>query len=190
MRIAFDSGNFQEAIRLADRLLSFDTSDFDAISVKARTLAVPDPEFCNYEAAVTLAKKLVDRDPLNAANWVELAEIQKMSGLYVEAQASYRNALEIDPDNYDALVGLASLFRHPTIGLSLKEARQLLERGLKSNPSRWEAHLSLAQLLNNAGNKDQAVFHYTAALKSLTLGDTGVRRNIERELETIISAVE
>jgi tetratricopeptide (TPR) repeat protein len=115
----------------------------------------------NYSRAITLLKKAITLDPTNSMLYTDLA-FYFMWGLvkYEEALEAYRSALEIDPNNYDALVGAASLYDTPEDIIELDEAIEFLERAAKLRPGEQYNWYNLALLYQKAEN-------VTAAEKAL-----------------------
>jgi tetratricopeptide (TPR) repeat protein len=55
-------------------------------------------------------KKITELDPKDTDSWLMLGRLQKVAQNSVEAQNAYKKALEVDPDNEDALTGLAMVY--------------------------------------------------------------------------------
>jgi tetratricopeptide (TPR) repeat protein len=55
-------------------------------------------------------KKITELDPKDVDSWLMLGRLQKVAQSSVEAQNAYKKALEVDPDNEDALTGLAMVY--------------------------------------------------------------------------------
>jgi tetratricopeptide (TPR) repeat protein len=55
-------------------------------------------------------KKITELDPKDTDSWLMLGRLEKVAQNSVEAQNAYKKALEIDPDNEDALTGLAMVY--------------------------------------------------------------------------------
>ena len=75
---AVSSGDFHEALKVADQILSLNPQDQYAILVKARILCLPDPTVCDYAKAITLVQIALNADESNIQRWCDLAEIQKL----------------------------------------------------------------------------------------------------------------
>ena len=69
-----------------------------------------------------------------------------------EAVKLFQEALELDPDQLDAKLGLASV----STGRFEEQARELVDEVLAADPARLDAHLLLAQLNLEEGSLDLA----------------------------------
>lgn len=77
-------------------------------------------------------KKITELDPKDIDSWLMLGRLQKVAQSSVEAQNAYKKALEIDPDNEDALTGLAMVYAD--LGDS-SAAADLLKKLASKNPT-------------------------------------------------------
>ncbi len=77
-------------------------------------------------------KKITELDPKDVDSWLMLGRLQKVAQSSVEAQNAYKKALEVDPDNEDALTGLAMVYAD--LGDS-SAAADLLKKLATKNPS-------------------------------------------------------
>lgn len=87
-----------------------------------------------------------------AARWVLLGDVQSSLGEDDEAKRSFLNALELEPQDDEAIFGLAMLLRSVDPG----EARGLLERIVSIHPDCAHAFRELGWLALKAGNLDRA----------------------------------
>jgi tetratricopeptide (TPR) repeat protein len=55
-------------------------------------------------------EKITQKDPKDAESWVMLGKLYRIASNSVESEKAYNNALMVDPDNEDALTGLAVLY--------------------------------------------------------------------------------
>jgi tetratricopeptide (TPR) repeat protein len=55
-------------------------------------------------------KKITELEPKDVDSWLMLGRLHKVAQNSVEAQNAYKKALEVDPDNEDALTGLAMVY--------------------------------------------------------------------------------
>jgi tetratricopeptide (TPR) repeat protein len=79
-----------------------------------------------------------------------------------DAEAAFRKAIEIDPNNIAAYTSLASLFVRTG---RTDEAIATYERALEQSPKSGSLHLLLASLLEAAGRLEDAMGHYEAAIE-------------------------
>jgi tetratricopeptide (TPR) repeat protein len=77
-------------------------------------------------------KKITELDPKDTDSWLMLGRLQKVAQNSVEAQNAYKKALEVDPDNEDALTGLAMVYAD--LGDS-SAAADLLKKLATKNPT-------------------------------------------------------
>jgi TolB-like protein/DNA-binding winged helix-turn-helix (wHTH) protein len=93
------------------RQLDFDWAGSDASIEKATALDPGNPEIIRFAAAnaaflgrfdeaLPMAQRAVDLDPLNAASWQQLGEIDLFDGKLDKAEADCRRAQELRPDYY------------------------------------------------------------------------------------------
>ena len=97
----------------------------------------------NYTAHVNFAETLVDE------------------GNLAQAQRHYLRAIELKPDNAEALTSLGVLFekRH-----QLKEAEEFQRRALAAQPDHAKAHFNLANVLQAQGQTYAAVAYFLKAV--------------------------
>ncbi len=62
------------------------------------------------DKAVEQFQQVVAREPSDGDSWLWIGRLQKVANKSPEAEAAYKKALEIDPDNEDALSGLAMVY--------------------------------------------------------------------------------
>jgi tetratricopeptide (TPR) repeat protein len=93
------------------RQVDFDWAGSDASIQKANALEPGNPEIVRFAAAnaailgrfdeaVPLARQAVDLDPLNAASWQQLGEIDYFEGKLDKAEVDCKRAQELRPDHY------------------------------------------------------------------------------------------
>lgn len=103
-----------------------------------------------------------------------LGNILNDLGKLGDAEASYRRALQINPEYAEAYGNLGSLLK--SLG-RLDEAEASLRRALQINPDNVEAHVSLGAALTEMGNlnEGEVCFRHALALKP---GVTRVQMNL------------
>jgi len=77
-------------------------------------------------------KKITELDPKDTDSWLMLGRLEKVAQNSVEAQNAYKKALEVDPDNEDALTGLAMVYADLGDNTS---AADLLKKLAAKNPT-------------------------------------------------------
>ena len=82
--------------------------------------------------AIEQYQKITAGDPKDLESWIMLGRLDKVSQNSTEALAAYKKALEIDPDNEDAMTGMAQVYTD--LGDS-KAAADLLRKVADKNPN-------------------------------------------------------
>ena len=148
LRRGYESGDLPGATRLAKVMLARDPNDAFALHV----LALVAFELGDLKTATTLLQRSVGVGP-DASALSDLGVMLRMQGRYVEAEASYRQALEIDPSQVSALGNLGNVLldQHRP-----NEAQTALTAALQYAPDRpWLLH-SLALSFLALGTTDRA----------------------------------
>lgn len=138
-----------EASQYLQQLLAQNPRDPFALN----RLALIDLREDNAIAARDLLMKTLPLQPRNAEGQVYLGRALQALNQDDEATAHYRIALQIDPNLFDAQLGLASMFekRH-----QLKDALLLYQRAVQTHPDSLEALRGLARAYLAAGMTQQA----------------------------------
>src|SRR5579884_1613146 len=133
------SGRLREAVTEAEESLKQNPDDLNARRVLARiyTRLIGDAQQNRIDEnmvkkAIEQYQKIVEKDPKDADSWLMLGRLDKVSQNSVEAEKAYKKALELDPDNEDALTGLAMVYAD--LG-NTKDAADLLRRAAERNPN-------------------------------------------------------
>ena len=110
---------------------------------------IPGPSGAGEDPLVSVSRKL------------DAALQHHQAGRLPEAEAAYREMLEVDPDNIDALhfLGVISHQRGEH-----GRAAELISRALSRNPSNAPAHNNLGNTLGAQGKLNEAVVSYLNAL--------------------------
>lgn len=111
------TGRLRDAVSLAEDLLTKNPDNLDARRmlgrIYLRALGEGQPGRANEEAltrAIEQFDKITQKDPSDADSWVKLGYLYRMSNKSPEAEKAYNAALKAQPDNVDALTGLAMLY--------------------------------------------------------------------------------
>lgn len=92
--------------------------------------------------AIEQYAKIAEKSPKDGTAWLMLGRLYKVAQNSPEAEKAYKNALEINPDNEEALTGLAMVYAD--VG-DTKSAAELLRKASEKSPSvRTLAALSAA----------------------------------------------
>lgn len=82
--------------------------------------------------AIEQYTKIVEKSPQDGTAWMMLGRLYKVSQNSPESERSYKKALEINPDNDEALTGLAMVYAD--VG-DTKAAAELLRKASEKSPS-------------------------------------------------------
>jgi tetratricopeptide (TPR) repeat protein len=103
----------------------------------------------------------VERDPSLAEAHHDLATTMRELGMAEDAIAHYQRALELAPDDVDALIGLGAA---QCDAGKLDEAIKTLERASESHPDSGRAYANLGVALEAAGRDEKAAAAYAKAV--------------------------
>lgn len=133
------AGRIREAVEEAQDALKTNPNDLNARRVLARiyTGEIGDAQANHIDEgmarrAVEQYKIITEKDPTDTASLVWLGRLDRMLENSVEAEASFKKVLAIDPENEDAITGLASVYSDRG---DARAASALLENLTKKNPS-------------------------------------------------------
>lgn len=82
--------------------------------------------------AIEQFEKIAEKNPKDPEPWLMLGRLQKMAQSSPEAEKAYQKALEIDPENEEALIGLSTVYSD--LGDN-KKAAELLEKVAGKSPN-------------------------------------------------------
>ncbi len=82
--------------------------------------------------AIEQYQKIAEKQPKDLETWLMLGRLHKVAQSSPDSEKAYQKALEIDPDNEDANVGLAMVYSD--LGDS-KKASELLEKVARKSPN-------------------------------------------------------
>jgi Flp pilus assembly protein TadD len=185
MRSALASGDYRGALELARRILDADEDDWEAVSVAAHIKSSPSADLWDPSAAISLVQASVGRHPHDVQRWMSLAGILENCGKYGDAEASYRRALALDSNHYDAMWRLGLLYGHPGVSLSPGEARQLFRRAQEMAPKKWEAYYYQGFVDAQLGELDLARSLYQQALARIPGTESQMQRAVEESLKRL-----
>jgi tetratricopeptide (TPR) repeat protein len=111
------TNRLQDAIAQAGEMLKQNPDNLDARRmlgrIYLRAISNPRETSINEEMlrnAIDQYKKITEKDPKDAESWVILGRLYRVSNNSVESEKAYNEALKTDPDNEDALTGLAVMY--------------------------------------------------------------------------------
>ncbi|MBI3554291.1 MAG: tetratricopeptide repeat protein [Elusimicrobia bacterium] len=150
-------GDYAEALKAYESALAFDP-DSVYICREAAGLAL---EVGQMDKAFRWAGRVVSLEPGSAEAHLLLGRVQWAKGDTEAAEASFEEALKLDPKSAESIYSLASLLS----AKSPQKARELLERFLGANPAQaGEAHFQIAKLDMAAGRVAQAKIHLKSSI--------------------------
>jgi tetratricopeptide (TPR) repeat protein len=133
------TGRLREAQSDAEEALKANPNDVNAHRMLGRIYTRQIGDSQEHRIDESMLKKSIDEykkittlDPKDVDSWLMLGRLQKVAQSSVEAQNAYKKALEIDPDNEDALTGLAMVYAD--LGDNT-EAADLLKKLAAKNPT-------------------------------------------------------
>jgi tetratricopeptide (TPR) repeat protein len=133
------SGRIRDAVEEAQNTLKTNPDDLNARRILARiyTQQIGDAQANHVDEgmarrAIEQYKLIVEKDPKDVDSLVWLGRLDRIVENSVEAEAAFKKVLAIDPDNEDAITGLASVY---TDRGDTRTASGLLENLTKKNPS-------------------------------------------------------
>ena len=133
------AGRIREAVEQAQDALKTNPDDLNARRVLARiyTQQIGDSQANHVDEnmvkkAIEQYKLISDKDPKDIDSLLMLGRLQKVMEDSVDAEATFKKVLTVDPDNEDALTGLAGIYADRN---DSRQASDLLEKLTKKNPS-------------------------------------------------------
>jgi tetratricopeptide (TPR) repeat protein len=153
------AGALVEAERLYREILVAEPRQADALHL----LGVIANQVGNPKLAVELIGEAIGINPLVTTYHNNLANAAKACGEFAKAEASYREALELDRKNVDAHLNLGTLFEEQG---RLEEAKKSYEAALRCVPTMARALVSLGRIAGAMGESKLAVRHAKAAVRS------------------------
>lgn len=149
---------YDEALRLMDRLLALQPGNLDARIDRARIVAWKG----DLNVALAALDEVLAEHPEHPRALEAQAEVQAWAGRYEQSASSYEELLGIAPGDPGARRARAEV-------LSLDEdfaaARAAYESLLESNPDDLQARLGLARVLTFAGRLDEARRQYLEVIE-------------------------
>lgn len=115
--IYIQTGRLREAVTQAEDLLKQNPDNLDARRMLGRiyTRMIGDTQQGKINEdmlrrATEQYQKVTEKDPQDADSWVILGRLYRLANNSSEAEKAYNSALKVEPDNEDALTGLAILY--------------------------------------------------------------------------------
>lgn len=178
------AGRFQEAITDGEAVLRDNPGNVNARRVLGRIYLrlIGDPQRGrinqdNVKKATDQFLRVVEKEPKDVDSWLTLGRLHKLQQDSVESEKAFKKAVEIDPENDEAISGLAMVYSD--LGDS-KRASEMLRQLADKKPN-------LNNLLSLAGAYEQMNDHALAAealKKALALepDNDKIQRALARDL--------
>ncbi len=133
------SGRIRDAVEEAQGALKVNPDDLNARRVLAHiyTQQIGDAQTNHIDEgmarrAVEQYKIVTEKDPKDVESLVMLGRLDRVLDNSVDAEAAFKKVLTVDPENEDAITGLASVYSDRG---DARSASQLLEKLTTKNPS-------------------------------------------------------
>jgi tetratricopeptide (TPR) repeat protein len=195
--VFIQTGRLRDAVSQAEDLLTQNPDNLGARRMLGRiyTRMIGDAQQGRVNQdmlrrAIEQYEKITQAEPKDAESWVMLGRLYLYATNSPESEKAYNNALKIDPDNEDALTGLAQLYaslgdtqraieklkaatdKNPSENTLLalatayenlhdyKSAAAVLERAVELAPENRRLHREMADALFFSGQYDKALAAY------------------------------
>jgi tetratricopeptide (TPR) repeat protein len=133
------SGRLRDAVTEAEDLLKQNPNDVNDRRILARIYSrlIGEPQQNHIDEtmlkkAIEQYQKITELDPKDVDSWMWLGRLQKIAQNTPDAQKAFQAALNLDPDNEDAMTGLAEVYAD--VG-DTKAATELLKKVAEKDPS-------------------------------------------------------
>jgi tetratricopeptide (TPR) repeat protein len=174
------SGRLRDAVEEAQSALKTNPDDLNARRVLAHiyTQQIGDAQTNHIDEnmarkAIEQYKYITQKDPKDTDSLVMMGRLDRVVNDSVSAEAAFRQAMAVEPDNEDAIVGLASVYSDRG---DPKSASALLEALARKNPS----PRALVILANNYESMREFSLAADAYKKALELDPS--RAELKQEL--------
>ncbi len=178
--VYIQTGRLRDAVQQAEDLLSQNPDNLGARRmlgrIYTRMLGDAQQGRVNQDMlrrATEQYQKITEKDPKDTESWVMLGRLYRLATDSPNAEKAYNNALKIDPDNEDALTGLAGLYAE--LG-DTQKAIEKLKAATDKNPSE-NTLVALAMAYEN-----QKDYKNAAAVLERAVGSAPDDRRLVREL--------
>jgi Flp pilus assembly protein TadD len=126
------------------------------------------------EEALLDYHKAAELTPKDAEPHLSAALLHEGRKEFSDAQAEYKQALAVDPQSSEAVIGLTNIYMKSG---QLNEAEPLLRKLVAARASDAGLHLQLGRVLAAENKNDEAIVEFQSALK-LAPRDAGAQREI------------
>jgi tetratricopeptide (TPR) repeat protein len=173
------AGRIREAVEEAQAALKANPDDLNARRVLAHiyTQEIGDANANRIDEnmakrAIEQYKIITEKDPKDVESLVMLGRLDRVLNNSVDAEAAFKKAIAVEPDNEDAVTGLASVYSDRG---DARSASELLDKLTKKNPSP-RAYLNLA---SNYEQMKEYALAADALKKAISLDPTHIEWNAQ-----------
>ncbi len=132
--------------------------------------------------AEPLLRKLVVTRPGEASAWITLGKLEAFRTRYGEAAAAFEKALEIRPNNDEALRLLAFTLRK---GDRLDKALEIYSRMLERNPKDYAIHIALGEVNERLGENAVAAGYFEKAAELAPAGSATESSDLQKHAQEL-----
>jgi len=143
-------GELTTAIERYDHALTLAPDNAALLTEAAGALTLVD----RIADAIALLERALLIDDANAMTYAQLARLQMLTSSFEQANASYRRALELEPENLEILDAAAFCL---SAGGRHAEAVVLAEKVVALSPGRFTSYFSLGNYYKFAGDDEKAL---------------------------------
>jgi tetratricopeptide (TPR) repeat protein len=136
---------FRESQNIAEKILSKNPQDVEALILKGNALA----GVLDYTTSIEMFGKALNLDVRNVAAWMGLGTAEALRKNYSEAERAFLKAVQLDRKNKNALISLANFYRATH---NVEKAESALKEAFAAYPSDSLIYLSLAQFYYQIGH--------------------------------------
>lgn len=138
---------FEEAEALLKHVLNFDSENIEAHVLLCELYEAMQ----RHKEAKIIKEKVETILPNQAAAYMKLSEVFWQSGQIKKSEQCLRQAIQLEPENIDALCNLAANLLNAE-KVKNDEAKKLLQKALKINSKHIDACINMANCYTNEGN--------------------------------------
>ncbi len=109
------TGRIRDAVNLAEDMLKQDPDNLNARKVLGRIFAHASDsggkiDESYLKRAIEQFEKITEKDPKDTESWILLGKLYRAANKSPEAEKAFNGALQVDPDNEDAITQLAEMY--------------------------------------------------------------------------------
>lgn len=178
------AGLGNRAVTEAEAALKTNPNDLSARRILGRIYArlIGDPQANRIREdmvrrALDQYQKIADAEPTDVDAWVMIGRLSKVGQANADSEKAFRKVLELDPDNEDALTGLAMAAAE---GGDMTTATSMLEKASAKNPNP-RAMVQLAEMYEQMRDFPNAAKAWQKAL-DLSGGNPEIKRQLANTL--------